>query len=289
MMQKLNTSKIIGIVGLGLIGGSLGLALQKLGHKVYGITHRSITAKRAEERGLANLVSTNPKILKKCSIIIIALPLQNLLNPDPQLINSLPKDAVITDVGSVKAPILKLWRNLHPLFIASHPMAGTNHSGVEAGIENLFINKPWVSTPEQKTNHEALQVIHELAISLGCNWITTEASLHDKAVALISHLPVLISAALLKTAANEKNKEILNLSKHLASSGFADTTRIGGGNAELGLAMVQNNTSAIISALNSYKDSLRIFEESIITNQWDTLRKELEKTKNNRSDFFQSP
>ncbi len=135
-------SENIGIVGLGLIGGSLGLDLQKLGHTVYGISHREKTAKKARERKLANFVSTDPTILKNCSIIYIALPLEQLINPSSILINAIPKNAVVTDVGSVKVPILNTWKKLHPRFVASHPMTGTEESGVNAGQHNLFKDNP---------------------------------------------------------------------------------------------------------------------------------------------------
>lgn len=286
MDKKTSNFKSIGIVGLGLIGGSLGLDLQKLGYQVHGLVHRSSTAKRAQERGLAQIISTDPKILNTCSIIILALPLEQLLEPDPQLINELPMKAVITDVGSVKTPILEVWQKLHPNFVGSHPMAGTNKEGVEAGIENLFKGKAWVSTPSANTNLEAVEIIKKLAISLGCNWITTNANIHDQAVALISHLPVLISAALLKTLSSEEEESVISIAKVLASSGFADTTRIGGGNPQLGSSMIANNTSAVLRFLNSYKESLNKLEETIISQNWSSLKEELEKTKDIRPDFL---
>ncbi|WP_320663723.1 prephenate/arogenate dehydrogenase [Prochlorococcus sp. MIT 1223] len=286
MTQTLKPSKTIGIVGLGLIGGSLGLALQKVGYNVHGLTHRSITAARAKKRGLANLISTNHEILQNCSTVILALPLNQLLNPNQNLIDALPINATITDVGSVKEPIVKIWKNLHPKFVGSHPMAGTSQSGVEAGEVNLFNGKAWVTTPDSSTDIEALQTVRELAVDLGCHWISANPADHDQAVALISHLPVLVSAALLKTADNEKSESISNLARALASSGFADTTRIGGGNAELGLSMMANNTEAIIYFLNSYQETLKEFKDTISSKDWNSLRNKLEKTHEIRPDFL---
>ena len=199
MELKTKPSENIGIVGLGLIGGSLGLDLQKLGYTVYGITHREKTAQKARERKLAQIVSTDLSVLKHCSLIYIALPLEQLLNPSSALINAIPRNAVVTDVGSVKVPILNTWNKLHPRFVASHPMTGTEESGVDAGRHDLFKNKPWVVTPNKETDQQALEIVHQISLSLGSKWISTEAQIHDEAVGLISHLPVLISAALLKT------------------------------------------------------------------------------------------
>ena len=123
----------VGVVGLGLIGGSLGLDLQARGCWVQGLVHRPSTAERAVERGLANAVSTDPACLAHCDLVILALPIPLLLKPDPVLVEALPDTAVITDVASVKAPVLAAWRDCHPRFVASHPMAGTEYAGVEAG------------------------------------------------------------------------------------------------------------------------------------------------------------
>ena len=185
MELKTKPFKNIGIVGLGLIGGSLGLDLQKLGYTIYGITHREKTAQKARERKLAQIVSTDPSALNDCSLIYIALPLEQLLDPSITLINAIPKNAVVTDVGSVKIPILNTWNKLHPRFVASHPMTGTEESGVNAGKHNLFKNKPWVVTPSKETDQKALELVRQISLSLGSQWISSEAQIHDEAVGLI--------------------------------------------------------------------------------------------------------
>ncbi len=286
MEQKKSSPSCIGIVGLGLIGGSLGLDLQSLGYEVHGLVHKHTTEKKARERKLAQVISTDPKILSDCELIILALPLGELLQPSKTLINALPTSATITDVGSVKAPILKTWSKLHKHFVASHPMAGTTDAGVNAGRKNLFKDRPWVATPEANTDPHALDKVRKLAISLGSQWITTQADIHDQAVALISHLPVLISAALLKTVNEENNTSVAALAKSLASSGFADTTRVGGGNPTLGTSMMANNTAAVLEALKSYRENLEHLEKNIIAQNWMQMQKELEQTQLTRPGFL---
>ena len=280
------TSKNIGIVGLGLIGGSLGLDLQKLGYTVYGITHREKTATKARERKLAQIVSTDPSILKDCSIIYIALPLEQLLNPSSILINAIPRDSVVTDVGSVKVPILNTWNKLHPRFVASHPMTGTEASGVNAGQHDLFKNKPWVVTPDKETDQNALKIIHQVSLSLGCNWIITEAQMHDEAVGLISHLPVFISAALLDTLNTDIKPSLYSLAKSIASSGFTDTSRVGGGNPELGISMAKFNKENLMKNLLSYRHSLDLFEKYLLEENWSELEKILISTHKTRQHFM---
>ena len=286
MELKSKPSKNIGIVGLGLIGGSLGLDLQKLGHTVYGISHREKTAKKARERKLANFVSTDPSVLKNCSIIYIALPLEQLINPSSILINAIPKNAVVSDVGSVKVPILNTWSKLHPRFVASHPMTGTEESGVNAGQHNLFKNKPWVVTPDKATDQKALEVIRQISLSLGCRWISTEAEIHDEAVCLISHLPVFISSALLNTLREDINPSLYSLAKSIASSGFADTSRVGGGNPKLGVSMAKFNKKNLMKSLLSYRHSLDLFEKYLLEENWDEVEKILVKTHKRREDLI---
>ena len=123
----------VGVVGMGLIGGSIALDLTQQGVEVHGLVHREVTAQRARSRGLASLISTDPSCLQDCDLVILALPLESLLTPAESLLKALPEQAVVTDVGSVKAEVLAVWRDLHPRFVGSHPMAGTAQAGVEAG------------------------------------------------------------------------------------------------------------------------------------------------------------
>ena len=282
-------TKRVGIVGLGLIGGSLGLDLQADGWDVQGLVHRSATAERAKERGLVSDVSTDPACLDGCDLVILALPIPLLLHPEPSLLEALPAEAVITDVGSVKQPVLEAWRGRHPRFVASHPMAGTALAGVEAGIKGLFRGRPWIATPEPKTDPSALAMVQSLALSLGSHWFTAAAAQHDQAVALISHMPVLVSAALLRAVGDERDPEIRRLALALASSGFADTTRVGGGNPDLGVAMASTNREALLRSLAAYRWSLEQLEDAVLQENWPQLQIELKRTQALRPGFLDMP
>ena len=277
----------VGIVGLGLIGGSLGLDLRALGWSVQGLVHRTATAERALERGLVDAVSTDPLCLSACDLVILALPIPALLAPDPTLLKALPRSAVVTDVGSVKQPVLEVWRSLHPRFVPSHPMAGTASAGVEAGQVGLFQGRPWIATPEDGTDPTAVEVVQKLAQELGSQWYTASAAQHDQAVALISHMPVLVSAALLRAAGDERDPEIRRLAQCLASSGFADSTRIGGGNPDLGVAMASSNSAAVLKALAAYRWSLEQLEDAVLRNNWQQLHLELQRTQELRPDYLE--
>ena len=278
----------VGIVGLGLIGGSLGLDLRSLGWSVQGLVHRTATAERALERGLVDAVSTDPACLSSCDLVVLSLPIPALLAPESTLLEAIPESAVVTDVGSVKQPVLEVWRSLHPRFVASHPMAGTASAGVEAGQTGLFRGRPWIATPEAGTDPTAVEVVRTLAHDLGSQWHMASAEQHDQAVALISHMPVLVSAALLRTAGDERDPEIRQLAQSLASSGFADSTRIGGGNPDLGVAMASSNSAAVLKALAAYRWSLEQLEDAVLRNNWQQLHRELQRTQSLRPDYQQS-
>lgn len=278
----------VGIVGLGLIGGSLGLDLRALGWTVQGLVHRPSTAERAIERGLVDAVSTDPACLGSCDLVILALPIPALLSPDSALVEAIPRTAVVTDVGSVKQPVLEVWGELHPRFVASHPMAGTASAGVEAGQPGLFRGRPWIATPSLSSDAAAVEQVRHLAQELGSQWFTASADQHDQAVALISHMPVLVSAALLRTAGDERDPEIRQLAEALASSGFADTTRIGGGNPALGVAMASSNTAAVRKALAAYRWSLEQLEDAVLRGNWQQLHRELRRTQELRPGYLET-
>ena len=269
----------IGVVGLGLIGGSLALDLRAQGLAVRALVHRQATAERARQRGLADQVSTDPAVLAECALVVLALPLDRLLEPSSELLAALPAGAVVTDVGSVKGPVLDRW-DPWPRFVASHPMAGTAQAGVEAGLTGLFAGRPWVATPTDATDPEALAVVRGLAEAVDARWIECPAADHDQAVALISHLPVLLGAALIEAAGQAP------LARALASSGFADTSRVGGGNPELGSLMARYNQEALLAALARYRTSLDDLEQRVRGGDWPGLEQRLSQAQALRPEFL---
>ena len=275
----------IGIVGLGLIGGSIGLKLQRLKHTIYGVTNNNLNKKKAIERNLANVVSCDLRILKECSLIILALPIKDLIHPSNDLINAIPKDSIVTDVGSIKEPIINTWEKIHPLFIGSHPMAGTEKKGVESGFESLLENAKWIITPTSETNSHSLKTLSKLITSMQCEIYKASPKEHDEAVSLISHLPIFVASSLIKTANAEKNESLLALTQRLAATGYADTTRVGGGNANLGLDLAINNQKNILKAIKEFKKNINEIESLIKNNKWELLSEKLTKAIEIRSNF----
>ncbi len=275
----------IGIVGLGLIGGSIGLKLQSLNHTVYGVTNNDSNEIKAKERKLANIISQDYKILEHCSIIILALPIKNLINPSKNLIEAIPTKAILTDVGSVKVPIIKTWEKIHDLFIGSHPMAGTEKKGVNAGKIELFDNSKWVITPTNQTDQNSLQTLSKLFKNMGCDIYFENPDIHDQAVANISHLPIYLASCLIETAYCQNNEDLLNLSRKLAATGFADTSRVGAGNPSLGVDLAENNTINILNSIKNFKKNISEIEKIFEERNWDVLEAKLKKGQEWRKHF----
>ncbi len=276
---------IIGIIGLGLIGGSLGLDFKKQGHQVLGISRYESTIQRAISLGIVSQGSVDMSLLSEAEVVFICTPLEFIIPTLEQLIAYLPSSCVITDVGSVKNPIVKgispVWQN----FVGGHPMAGSNDSGVEAACSNLFTDKPYVLTPINTTPPLAITTVENLISQLGVNIHYCSPEKHDKAVSLISHLPVMTSASLIAACEKEADSEVNQLAQKFASSGFRDTSRVGGGNPELGVMMAKYNRAALLMSLQKYRSNLDELVALIEREDWTTLEQILYSTQQARSKF----
>ncbi len=276
----------IGILGLGLIGGSLGLDLRSHGHYVFGVSRRESTCTKAVALGCVDQASVDMNLLAAAEVVFICTPLGLIIPTVEQLIAHLPSTVVITDVGSVKTPIVKaispLWNN----FIGGHPMAGTAESGIEAAQKNLFVNRPYVLTPTAATPTAAIKVLEEIVGLLGANIYHCSSEDHDRAVSWISHLPVMVSSALIAACMGEKDSHVLQLAQKLASSGFRDTSRVGGGNPELGVMMARYNQEELLRSLQQYRHNLDELVSLIEQENWTVLEEKLQSTQQARPKFM---
>ncbi|MDH6056746.1 prephenate/arogenate dehydrogenase [Umezakia ovalisporum] len=275
----------IGILGLGLIGGSLGYDLRSLGHHVLGVSQRESTCEKAIALGSVDQASVDMKLLADAGVVFICTPIALIVPQLRQLIDHLPVTTVITDVGSVKTPIVQaiapLWEN----FIGGHPMAGTADSGIEAARQNLFVGRPYVLTPDSTTPKTAIAVVEQIVGSLGARIYYCQPEQHDRAVSLISHLPVMVSTALIAACMGETDSQVLQLAQNLASSGFRDTSRVGGGNPELGVMMAQYNRQELLSSLQQYRQHLDELTKLIEQEDWAALQFKLQSTGKDRPKF----
>lgn len=275
----------IGIVGLGLIGGSLGLDLRACGYRVLGVSRREQVCQKAIDRGVVDLASMDFAIFKEAEVIFICTPIAAILPTVNQLIPVLNPSTVLTDVGSVKAPVVEAITPLWSNFVGGHPMAGNSECGIEAAQTNLFVSKPYVLTPVASTPLAAVTVVENIVKSLRAKIYHCTPQAHDRAVSWISHLPVIVSGSLIAACQSEANPEVLTLAQNLASSGFRDTSRVGGGNPELGLMMAHYNRDELLRSLQYYRHNLDGLIDLIEQKNWVELEQQLQSNHAARSHF----
>lgn len=278
----------IGIVGLGLIGGSLGLDLRKAHHTIYGMSRSARTCELAVQRGIADVADCHPQILERADVVILCPPIGLIESVFDQVQPYLSPKAIVSDVGSVKGAIAPLLHQRWPRFIGGHPMAGTAESGIEAAQSDLFQGRPYVLTPLEDSDPVAVETLKALVQDLGATLFLASPRDHDRAVSLISHLPIMVSAALIAAAMDSDNQGVLQLAQSLASSGFCDTSRVGGGNPELGRMVAQFNREELLRSLDLYEHHLQQLRRLITLGEWENLEHSLHHTQTARPHFLES-
>jgi arogenate dehydrogenase (NADP+) len=277
----------IGILGLGLIGGCLGFDLRSQGHYVLGVSRRESTCKKAIDLGSVNQAGLDLSLLASAEVVFICTPIGLIVPQVKELITHLSKTTIITDVGSVKKPIVDavspLWEN----FLGGHPMAGKTDVGIEAAQGELFVNRPYVLTPVGTTPSNIVIIVEEIVRSLGSIIYHCEPEQHDRAVSWISHLPVMVSASLIAACLSETDPNIAELAQNFASSGFRDTSRVGGGNPELGVMMAQYNRQALLHSLHQYRENLDEFIQIIEQQKWELLEEKFKFNQQARPHFVE--
>ena len=276
----------IGIVGLGLIGGSLAIAFREKGLEVLGVSRKNTTCETALTKKIVTKASTDMGLLRDADVVFLCTPIKAIVPTAQTLIPHLKPTAILTDVASVKGEIAQAIAPLWPNFIGGHPMAGTAEQGIDAALPGLFINAPYVLTPTPETSPDAVKILQDLILLLQSRFYCCAPEIHDQAVAWISHLPVYVSASLIAACGSEINLEVLQMAKALASSGFRDTSRVGGGNPELGLMMAQGNQQALLKSLTHYRQQLDQVIADLETENWEAIAQFLAATQQQRPDFL---
>lgn len=225
----------IGVIGLGLIGGSIFKALRGK-YNVIGVS-----SSVQEEN-----VSSDYNSLKDCDLVFVCSPISATLEVLDKLNDILNSNTIVTDVCSLKEFVSK--RKYNFKFIPSHPMAGTEHSGWDNSFPELFKGANWAITPIDGEILPEQDLLENIIKDLGAKTIITTAEEHDKAVALISHFPLVVAQALCESIKDNK------LAQALASSGFRDTTRLALSNTQMATDMVELNQENIRIAYKMFQN-----------------------------------
>lgn len=253
----------VGIIGLGLIGGSVGLSLKSKGYEILGWDHSSQHCEQALDIGIIDRIISYEDIVKAADIIFLAIPVDMIEQLLPSLLTDINWKTTVVDLGSTKQAICVAVAD-HPKrgrYVAAHPLAGTEFSGPMAAIEGLYQGKKCILCEEHKSDEDAVDATMKLLGEMGLNILLMNPEDHDKHMAYVSHLSHVSSFMLSLTVLDieEDEKQILNL----ASTGFESTARLAKSSPETWASIFDKNSEHLSTALGSYIAYLTEFKEVI--------------------------
>ncbi len=259
----------IAVIGLGLIGGSIVKKLQNSCHSLIGVSRSRQTIDKALDQGLISRGSTDISIVKDADVVFICTPINKTVPMVFDISKTVKPETIITDAASLKGLIMDFVNTSHtPVnFIGGHPMAGTENKGLDSSFPELFEGAKWVLTPSKWVQKESINTLKQIIEELGAEWVIANPDEHDKAVALISHMPLLLSQSLFSLVENYPDQSIRELAKQLASSGFRDMTRLAATNPELAKDMLIENKTNVIKALRELVNKASHLEKQLSENE----------------------
>lgn len=263
----------ITIVGIGLIGGSLAITLKENGFadRIIGVDVSQENLDKAVRRRLIDEDKPLDLALSGTDIVVLATPVDGMLTLLPKVLDKIDDHQVVMDVGSTKKRLLDAVRH-HPRrsrFVATHPMAGTEYSGPEAAIPNLFDHKYTVFCEVEESAPEAVAVVRELYESIPMKIACLDAAEHDVHTAYVSHISHLSSFALALTVLSKEKDE--DRIFELASSGFSSTVRLAKSSADMWVPIFRQNRDNLLDVLDEHINQLARFRSLLIKNDFDTF------------------
>ena len=256
----------VAIIGLGLMGASLGMALReaRITREVVGYDAAPGVAARAQERGAIDAACASvAEAIASSDLVVLATPLLAMRELLAEIAPLLAPETVVTDLGSAKASVVSWADALLPApsqFVGGHPMAGSEQSGIEAARPDLYHDATWLLTPTPRTSPAALQTVERIVAALGAHPERLTPERHDRAVALASHLPLLAASALTLTVAQSSDAaDALTI----AAGGFRDTTRVASGSPRMARDICLTNSAPLLDALDAYLGALQALREHI--------------------------
>ena len=277
------------MVGVGLLGGSLGLALKqrKLADLVVGFVRRKESIKECESHGAVDSATLDlHEAISGAELIVLCTPIAKMKALVKQMRPALAKGAIVTDVGSVKGSVVRDLEEpvakMGGKFIGSHPMAGAERMGVAAARGDLFNNAVCVVTPTSKSDKADIEKVEELWKSVGARTLRMSPELHDELVSRSSHLPHVLAATLANAVLDPKQPKQQGA---LCANGFRDTTRIASGSPEMWRDIALANRENLISALDSFVEELQDFRSLLKSKNEKAIAKFFDTAKERRDEW----
>jgi prephenate dehydrogenase len=269
------------IIGLGLMGGSLGMAL-RAGHACASVTGSDRVAEtRAQAIALGSVDSAFPDArdaVRQADLVILATPVRAIVRLLGELAPAFRAGAIVMDLGSVKSPIVAAMAGLPPDVqpIGGHPMCGKERAGLAAADPGLFRNAVFCLAPLERTSAETLAVARDLVAAVGARSLVIESRRHDRLVAVSSHLPYLVAAALTATAGETAAGD--DLLWMVTASGFRDTSRLAGSDVDMMMDILLTNSNNVASAARRAAQRLAALADAIAGVDEERLRSTLAAT-----------
>jgi cyclohexadieny/prephenate dehydrogenase len=266
----------LALIGIGLINGSLALALRKAGAvgEIVACARAEATRARALERGLCDRAVADPaEAVAGADLVVLGVPPGACGEVARAMRRGLPAEAIVTDVGSVKAQIV---RDVAPQlpdrrrFVPGHPVAGTEHSGPDAAFDSLFQNRRCILTPIEDTDAAAVVRVRAMWESVGARVDTMTPEHHDRVLAITSHLPHLIAYTIVGTVADLEDEARTEVFKY-AAGGFTDFTRIAASDPTMWRDVFLNNREAVLEMLGRFTEDLVALQRAIRWGEGDKL------------------
>lgn len=281
----------VAIVGLGLMGGSLAMALMQrsLCQEVIGIARRAESVREAMDQVIAHRATTDlADGVAGADVIVLATPVRTILRQIRQLAAMPLGPCLLLDMGSTKGDIATAMQELPPQVqpVGAHPMCGKETAGLAAAEPTLYEGAPWVLVPLPRTSPNALALAQELAVAVGARPLIVDADRHDRLVAGISHLPYLLAVVLMLTATEMGIED--ELIWKLAASGFRDTSRLAASNVPMMLDILLSNQVAVGEALRRASVHLERLADLLSVEEEDGLRTLLTAAYDGRTPMFQT-
>ena len=276
--------RTLAVIGLGLIGGSFAMDIRRLGlaERVIGYENNPEYRKLILTQNFVDYLGDKPdKELSKAELILLAVPVKAFEEIIPELIPYLSESVIITDVGSVKLPLIKLmnkpeYKDIR--FVGGHPITGSEYFGPNAATEKLFTGKRFILTPETDSDPDVIKRVSSMWMSIGAIVSEMDAASHDELFASVSHLPHLLAYASIQAISNYESPDVLSHS----GAGLKDFSRIASSSPAMWADIFIENQKNLIPRITIFKEILSELEESILKNDKKTLIKILEKAKTER-------
>ena len=274
------------IVGVGLIGGSLGMAIKKncLAQEVFGLSHRHTSLVYAlKNNAIDKAFHDIKKAVSNADLVIMATPVTAIVNLLPIISRYLKRGCIVTDVGSTKTLIVETAEKnfSSAFFVGSHPLAGSEKKGAAFSTADLFVNSLCIMTPTDKTNRIAEEKVRALWMRLGAQVKNLSPVEHDKVLSYISHLPHVVAYALINGVPNDYLQ--------YAAQGLKDTTRVAGSSPHMWNDICLMNSKNIVQALDELVKSLSVLRKTILAKDEQNLVESFKKAKAKRDSIDTAP